>query len=334
MPGPSSATTSSAVPSPSSRRLTLTVVAAWRSGVVEEVARPGDRAVRDRRPPARRRRRVVSSVTAVPRRDPTGRLQHEVVEVDRLGRRVAHRALGSGQVEEVVHEVLQAHDLVEGAAVRRHEVGSLGMGQVDLELGPHPRQRAAQLVGRVGDQAALLVARTARADRASRSSSGPAARSRRRSRARGPDDRGRPGRWRRPGVRIASTGRIARPTNHQMIAPSTIATSGMAATSVRCSAAVLSSHVVEVDAEVQRPCRRPRSRSAPGRSPSPSSTPPTFRTTSSSAHPAAAAIGSARAPDAGSRRHGHHLAVADELGDGVVVAGRERASAAVGARPA
>ena len=48
-------------------------------------------------------------------------------------------------------------DLVEGAAVRRHEVSSLGMGQVDLELGPHPRQRTAELVGGVGDQASLLV---------------------------------------------------------------------------------------------------------------------------------------------------------------------------------
>ncbi len=91
------------------------------------------------------------------RASPKGRLQHDVVEVDRLGRRCD--ALGSGQVEEIVHEVLQARDLVEGAAVRGHEVSSLGMGQVDLELGPHPRQRTAELVGRVGDQASLLVRR-------------------------------------------------------------------------------------------------------------------------------------------------------------------------------
>ena len=51
--------------------------------------------------------------------------------------------------------------LLEHAAVRRNGIGDLGVGEIDLQLGPDPGERTPQLVRRVGDEAPLTVDRGA-----------------------------------------------------------------------------------------------------------------------------------------------------------------------------
>ena len=65
--------------------------------------------------------------------------------------------VGAGQVEQVGDETLEALDLGQHAGLGRHRIGAGGVGQVDLELGPHACQRGAQLVGGIGDEPALAV---------------------------------------------------------------------------------------------------------------------------------------------------------------------------------
>ena len=85
--------------------------------------------------------------------------QHDVVEVDRSSCHLGGAGVAAGELEEVVDEVLQADRLVEHAALGRGRIGELGLGEVDLELGADPRQRAAQLVRRVGDETLLAADR-------------------------------------------------------------------------------------------------------------------------------------------------------------------------------
>jgi hypothetical protein len=59
-------------------------------------------------------------------------------------------------VEQVVDEALHARRLLEDAAMRRGQVSTVGVREVDLELGPNARERASQLVRRVRDEPLLL----------------------------------------------------------------------------------------------------------------------------------------------------------------------------------
>ena len=64
-----------------------------------------------------------------------------------------------GEVEQVLDGPLRRDHLVEHAPLGRTAIAA-GVGQVDLQLGPHPGERVAQLVGCIGDEAALPFRRT------------------------------------------------------------------------------------------------------------------------------------------------------------------------------
>ena len=140
-------------------------------------------------------------------------------------------------------------DLLEHAALRRRPGRRRsGWREVDLELGPHPGERAAQLVGGVGDEA-LLPCGSARSSAVEhrvhrRGQPGDlvvaAGTGTRRSRSRPPIAA--------TSARIGSTGRSVRPTSTQISAASTPATSGTATRS---------------DAAASRRSRRCRRRAPP-----------------------------------------------------------------------
>ena len=69
-----------------------------------------------------------------------------------------HGALvGAGDEQQVVGEPLEADRLVEHAGVGREQVGLVRVGEVHLELGADAGERAAQLVGRIGDEPLLAL---------------------------------------------------------------------------------------------------------------------------------------------------------------------------------
>ena len=89
-----------------------------------------------------------------------GLVEHDVVEVDELGcERGLLTGIAAGEQQQVVDERLQAAHLLELAAARRRVVGAARVVGVHLQLGPHPRQRRAQLVGGVGDEPLLALGR-------------------------------------------------------------------------------------------------------------------------------------------------------------------------------
>ena len=77
------------------------------------------------------------------------------IEVEQLVTIGQAARVAARQQEEVVGEVLERDGLVEEAVPGRGRVGGVGMGIVDLELGPHPGERRAQLVRRVGHEPLL-----------------------------------------------------------------------------------------------------------------------------------------------------------------------------------
>ncbi len=67
--------------------------------------------------------------------------------------------VGSGDEQQVVGESLEPDGLVEDAGMGGQQVGLLRMSEVHLELGADARERAAELVGRVGHEALLSLSR-------------------------------------------------------------------------------------------------------------------------------------------------------------------------------
>jgi hypothetical protein len=114
------------------------------------------------------------------------------------------------------------------------------VGAVDLELGPDPGQRAAQLVRGVGHEPALPLRRAASRSsiafivRASRAISSPVAGS-------GTRRSSRLAEIRSTSARMSSTGRSTRPTSHQTSAARTAALTGTATSRERTRVRVLSS---------------------------------------------------------------------------------------------
>ncbi len=80
-----------------------------------------------------------------------------VGQVDGLG--VPDGPLAAGQHEQALDEALAAgHGVAHGAGHRAHLVGpGVGVGQSDVDLGAHDRERCPQLVRGVGHEAALTV---------------------------------------------------------------------------------------------------------------------------------------------------------------------------------
>src|SRR6266566_1775231 len=81
--------------------------------------------------------------------------QDDVVEVDGLTADGRGTGVTAGELEEVLDDTLEGGDLFEDAAMRGGEVGGAGVGEVDFELGADAGERAAQVVGGVGDEAPL-----------------------------------------------------------------------------------------------------------------------------------------------------------------------------------
>ncbi len=54
--------------------------------------------------------------------------------------------VGAGQVQQVVDEALEPDHLFQHAAVGGARIGSVRVGEVDLDLGAHAGEGAAQLV--------------------------------------------------------------------------------------------------------------------------------------------------------------------------------------------
>ena len=88
---------------------------------------------------------------------PAGLAQHDVVQIDRGQCDVGGTGVAASELEQVVDQVLQADRLDEDVAVGRVRIGELGAGEIDLELAADPGQRAAQLVGCVGDETLLTA---------------------------------------------------------------------------------------------------------------------------------------------------------------------------------
>ena len=140
------------------RASTVTVDGGVTFGVVEQVLHGAAELVavtddlRSRDPP------LVSTDHSAAVAQPARLAQHDVVEIDRCRRHVGGAGVAAGELEEVVDQVLRGRSPRRGRCARSSRgSASSAAGEIDLELAADPRQRAAQLVRCVGDEALLTA---------------------------------------------------------------------------------------------------------------------------------------------------------------------------------
>ncbi len=135
------------------------------------------------RAPSARRRRSRARARSARRGEALGRRPSSSSRRRERARGATGRppCVGAGEHQQVLGELRQPVGLLGGGAQRRSSSSRRALAaERQLELGPQDRQRRAQLVARVGDEAPLALERRLEPRRASRSASRRAGGSRRR----------------------------------------------------------------------------------------------------------------------------------------------------------